>query len=126
MTPKDAAWLTISNIKCIGPARWKKVFEIAGGDPELALTLNRSQLETCMSYASADSLIKERESVDTLRLLKDMGASDIQFVHIQDARYPKLLKEIHDPPLVLFYRGVLPAPDSLLLSIVGTRKITYY
>jgi DNA processing protein len=37
--------------------------------------------------------------------------------------YPALLKEIYDPPLVLFYRGVLPEP-AFSAAVVGTRKPT--
>jgi DNA processing protein len=40
--------------------------------------------------------------------------------------YPRLLKEIHDPPGVLFVRGELKSQDSLAVGIVGTRHATPY
>jgi DNA processing protein len=40
--------------------------------------------------------------------------------------YPRLLKEIHDPPGVLFVRGELKPQDSLAIGIVGTRHATPY
>ncbi|MDR0636765.1 MAG: DNA-processing protein DprA [Treponema sp.] len=46
----------------------------------------------------------------------------ISWVSYQDTRYPPLLRETWDPPLVLFYRGVLPNPEKPLLAIVGTRE----
>ena len=36
--------------------------------------------------------------------------------------YPPLLREIYDPPALLFYRGSLPNPERPLAAIVGTRK----
>lgn len=36
--------------------------------------------------------------------------------------YPPLLREIYDPPPVLFYRGTLPDPEKRLVAIVGTRR----
>jgi len=36
--------------------------------------------------------------------------------------YPPLLREIYDPPALIFYRGRLPDPEKPLLGIVGTRK----
>jgi DNA processing protein len=36
--------------------------------------------------------------------------------------YPPLLREIYDPPAVIFYRGQLPDPEKSLLGIVGTRR----
>jgi len=46
----------------------------------------------------------------------------IQFVSWTDAKYPPLLREIYDPPSVIFYRGILPNPEKSLLGMVGTRK----
>ena len=40
--------------------------------------------------------------------------------------FPPLLREIHDPPESLNYRGSLPSPDVKLLSVVGSRKYTTY
>jgi len=39
-----------------------------------------------------------------------------------DADYPPLLREIYDPPPVLFYKGSLPNPEKPLLGMVGTRR----
>ena len=43
-----------------------------------------------------------------------------------DRRYPQLLTEIADPPVILYYRGALPAADAIMLAAIGTRKITTY
>lgn len=40
--------------------------------------------------------------------------------------YPELLKQIFDPPPVLFYRGSLEALKKLSLAVVGTRRCTSY
>ena len=41
-----------------------------------------------------------------------------------DKEYPALLKEIHDPPLVLYVKGVLPENRSVCLAMVGSREAT--
>jgi DNA processing protein len=46
----------------------------------------------------------------------------IQWVSWADPSYPPLLREIGDPPPVIFYRGILPNPEKPLLGMVGTRK----
>ena len=46
----------------------------------------------------------------------------IKIVTLFDPDYPPLLREIYDPPLILFYRGVLPNPELPLVAMVGTRK----
>ncbi|MCL2319871.1 MAG: DNA-processing protein DprA, partial [Treponema sp.] len=46
----------------------------------------------------------------------------IRRVSWREAAYPPLLREIFDPPLVLYYRGNLPDPGRPLVAMVGTRK----
>ncbi|MDR0495153.1 MAG: DNA-processing protein DprA [Treponema sp.] len=46
----------------------------------------------------------------------------INWVSWRGAAYPPLLREIYDPPALLFYRGSLPNPESPLAAIVGTRR----
>ena len=46
----------------------------------------------------------------------------IKWVSWREDSYSPLLKEIFDPPVVLFYRGALPNPDRHLVAVVGTRK----
>jgi DNA processing protein len=43
------------------------------------------------------------------------------WVSIRDEAYPPLLKEIFDPPAVLFYAGTLPDPEKPMIGMVGTR-----
>jgi DNA processing protein len=40
--------------------------------------------------------------------------------------YPPALKQIYDPPLVLYTRGKLLAQDALALAVVGSRRCSYY
>jgi DNA processing protein len=46
----------------------------------------------------------------------------IQWVSWTSQNYPPLLREIPDPPALLFFRGRLPEPDKPLIGMVGTRK----
>lgn len=52
-------------------------------------------------------------------LIKSM---DIKCVTLEDEEYPQALKEIFDPPFMLYVRGSLSALNMDLISIVGTRK----
>lgn len=51
-----------------------------------------------------------------------LAKGDINWVTIFDKGYPTLLKNIYDPPFLLYYRGELSALNSDLVSVVGTRK----
>jgi len=55
--------------------------------------------------------------IDTICRMKS-----IKWVSWLDEEYPPMLREMYDPPAVIFYRGILPNPQTSLLGMVGTRK----
>lgn len=63
---------------------------------------------------------------DPSEILRNMDERKIRVVVVGEREYPDLLSEIHDPPLALFLRGELPAPEATCVSIVGSRKATPY
>jgi DNA processing protein len=67
-----------------------------------------------------------RDQNPTEKIYARLEAEGIKTVSINDAGYPKRLKEINDPPLTIFYRGLLPDDAAPALAIVGTRKMTAY
>lgn len=51
----------------------------------------------------------------------------IQVLCVQDAAYPDHLRNIEDPPLVIYVKGMLPpVDDRLCIAVVGTRKCGEY
>ena len=63
--------------------------------------------------------VVERE----LSLLKKLGG---KIITLKDDAYPKRLREIYDPPALLYLRGELQKEDELAISIVGSRKTSPY
>jgi len=57
--------------------------------------------------------------------LEILEQKNISTLSITEPQYPKLLKQIFDPPMVLFYRGQLKT-QGLRLGVVGTRKMSRY
>ncbi len=52
--------------------------------------------------------------------------NDIQIYDQTSESYPSQLKEIYDPPAILFGKGQLQPVDSLSIAIVGSRHATHY
>lgn len=60
-------------------------------------------------------------------ILQNCEDLNIRILCFHDAAYPARLKNIADPPLVLYYKGRLPDMDSApVIAAVGTRKCTPY
>ncbi len=67
------------------------------------------------------SALKELEGLID-RDQKLMHSYDIRAVSIEEKNFPPLLREIADPPQLLFYRGSLPLQEKSAVGIVGTRR----
>lgn len=70
--------------------------------------------------------LKKTWSIDKIRAQAEQDAKitqirGIKYVAWNHVEYPPLLREISNPPPVLFYRGNLPDPEKPLVAIVGTR-----
>ena len=66
---------------------------------------------------------RQRDYQPVLKTLNDIGA---RLVTIGDAEYPANLRNIYDPPPMLFVRGQIRPGDERAIAIVGTRRATPY
>lgn len=67
-----------------------------------------------------------REDIDVQAELDLCAANGIAILSECDPAYPRALKEIHDPPGILFVRGEILPQDALAVAIVGSRHATHY
>jgi DNA processing protein len=72
------------------------------------------------------AIAQARAEIDAEAELVRCRTHDITVLTERSETYPRLLREIPDPPGVLFCRGELLPQDSLAIAIVGTRHATQY
>ena len=86
------------------------------------LLLSKKDIESLLGRALEGSWtmpkIRSMAEQDAASALK----TGIRRVSWREKAYPPLLREIFDPPALLFYRGVLSDPEKPLVAVVGTRK----
>lgn len=120
-------WIWLNTRKGIGP---KMALNLLNFFPSVE-SLYRAGEAEYSSIIRKDS-VQFRSLMDkSLRpaelLLDECRRKQISVLTFGDADYPNRLKQIADPPLVLFYRGLLPDFDhSAALAVVGTRRATTY
>jgi DNA processing protein len=95
--------------------------------PEALFRSSRSELEaaglppgvaqTVSSGCSFEDAVRQQE------IMREKGA---ECVPLTDPRYPQRLRQIFDPPVLLFARGRIEMLGSLMLGVVGTRRPTPY
>lgn len=122
-------WLQLSLTAGIGPVliRW---IVARAGSAEAACAATGAMLRdvegigTAKSSAVAEALRLSAGEVD--RELDRVATAGVSLVCPEDAAYPALLREIPDPPAVLYVRGALEPRDLHAVAIVGSRKCSLY
>ena len=118
--------VALNNFPKFGPVRMKKlkayfpsaenIFNAAVGE------LIRAGIEKNIAH----EFTAARNNINPEALLEKLGRENIKIVTLEDRNYPKLLREIYDPPHLLYYRGEIKGDDEFSLAVVGTRKFTAY
>jgi len=98
------------------------------GGPEHVFKASRRELETVEGIGERlAALITETDIQgkvrSELKLVEELNASIVTFT---DKSYPNNLKQIYDPPPLLYVRGDLQAKDDLAISMVGSRLSSSY
>ena len=90
----------------------------------MAPTPRIASIAKTASYLERCRRKRNELSYDSAGVVSDTEAAEI--LTEAHATYPRMLREIHDPPGVLFVRGSLKPADALSVGIVGTRHATHY
>jgi DNA processing protein len=119
-------WLALRMVPGLGTRKAGRLIEIFR-TPQAIFQSSRSELESAgISAAVAQSIASGcifEEAADQHAKVLQAGAT---VVSIQDALYPTRLREIYDPPPILFARGRLELLATLMIGVVGTRRPTVY
>jgi len=98
------------------------------GSPEAAFFAQEDEYKNVEGIDKSDiaSLCK-KELTTASSILARCTELGHRILTIQDAEYPERLRNIYDPPIVLYIKGRLPAIDEEpIIAVVGTRKSTPY
>lgn len=79
-----------------------------------------------MTEKAVDNLA-QKDLAEARQILNTCDEKGISILTYGDGAYPTRLKNIPDPPIVLYYKGCLPDWDNLpVIAVVGTRKASAY
>ena len=125
-TTHTLEWLALALTPGLGPTRVRKLVE-RFGSTEAVFRASLTELESAEIQAvSAQSLATGKSAELAREELARASDANVTVVSIEDAFYPSRLKEIYDPPAILYVRGnpeVLTKPG---IAVVGTRHPTPY
>ncbi len=123
---QTTSWLALALTPGLGPTRIKKLTELYG-TAERIFQASLTELEaTGMPTVSAQSLATGKSlelAQEECGKAADMG---VRIVSLGDPEYPSRLKEIYDPPVILFVKGNVDVLAQPGIAMVGTRHPTPY
>jgi DNA processing protein len=126
MTPREA-YIILNMLDEVGPVRVRRLLD-AFGEPQAILEASREELMRVDGVGAevSRSITEWRQQVDLDAELKRIEAAGVRVVTRDDPDYPKHLRQIYDPPLVLYIKGALSEKDAVSIALVGSRRTTLY
>lgn len=123
---KKVYWVGFNLVKGIGAVRLRSLLDYFG-DIKIAWQAPADALRAAgLSSKIVENLVKVRKEVVLDKIYERIQRQGIEILTWQDETYPRRLKEIDQPPPVLYLRGSICPEDEWAVSIVGTRRYTAY
>ena len=121
------ALVALNLVEHVGPVRVRQLLEHFGDAPAI-LAASKQQLLRVRGIGdeTAEAIARWEATVDLAGELKRIADFGCHVVTQADAEYPEHLRQIYDPPIVLYVKGALDPKDKNGVAMVGSRMTTHY
>ena len=121
------ALIALNMVEGVGPVRARSLIGHFGDAPAV-LSASRQELLRVRNIGAdtAEKIAGWEKTVDLAGELKRIADFGCHVLIQSDDAYPAMLREIYDPPLVLYVQGALTAKDKNAVAMVGSRMTTHY
>ncbi|MFO8101029.1 MAG: DNA-processing protein DprA [Dehalococcoidia bacterium] len=121
-----AYWVGFHLIAGIGRAKFERLRSYFGS-LAAAWQANAARLAASgLDQRSIQAIVDHRPGIDLDAEMEKLACHGVKALTMDDPGYPPRLKEIHDPPPVLYVQGTLLTDEDWPLAVVGTRRLTSY
>lgn len=119
-------WIGFNLVKGIGSVRLQGLLDFFGS-LEIAWQAPADALRAAgLSQKLVENMVQVRHGADLEQIYENILKKGIQVLTWDEDAYPRRLKNIDQPPPVIYVRGTLAAEDDYAVAIVGTRRCTIY
>lgn len=119
-------WIALSSIEEISSSFILRLYNHFGDIESVFKAKDLSAIDG-LSIKKAEEFLRLRDKVDPDKALAEVENRGIKFLTYEDEKYPYMLKNISDPPAVLYYKGDLSSCNlEKTLAVVGSRRATSY
>jgi DNA processing protein len=126
LTESKMYWVGLNMVKGIGSVRFKALLD-EFGNPEAAWNASpEAWVKAGLSQKIAESFQRVHKGVSLDQIWERIQSLGAEVLTWDDESYPRHLKEIDQPPPVLYVRASFIPEDEWAVAIVGTRRVTAY
>jgi DNA processing protein len=119
-------WVGFSLIPGIGSARGNRIVNYFDSMKN-AWEASESELARAgIEESVLKEIVKARNEINLDIEMRKIEEAGISLITIKDKNYPKMLKEIYNPPFLLYIRGELKPEDEYAFAVVGARRCSDY
>jgi DNA processing protein len=120
-------WLRLIRSDGIGPVTFARLLKHFGSiDAALSASVKRLTEIEGIAEKTAETIARSRDKFNAKVELELAEKLTVHIIHLEDSRYPPVLKSIYDPPPLLYVKGSIEKSDNLAVSIVGSRRCSLY
>lgn len=119
-------WVAFTRYPRIGPLRFGRILNYFPSVKEAWRAPLGELKQAGLESEVAEEFIIKRQEINPRKEWEKILKEKIKVITIKDDHYPRLLKEIYNPPYLLYYKGRLKNEAEYNLAVVGTRKISAY
>ena len=127
-TPKNKFWIAFSSIENIDSEFILRLYNYFG-DIEKAWNVDKSEFQHIdgLSVKKSENFLQARKNLNIDEKFELIQKRGVKFLTFEDENYPARLKEIYNPPAVLYYKGDLQLVNfERTLAVVGSRRASSY
>jgi DNA processing protein len=121
------ALVALNMVEHVGPVRVRQLLEHFGDAPKVLKASKQHLLRVRgIGEETAAAISNWEKTINLKGELKRIADFGCHVLTQADADYPELLRQIYDPPIVLYVKGALTAKDKNAVAMVGSRLTTHY
>lgn len=121
----ETAYLILNMLPGIGPVKVRRLLDSLGSAPQVFAT-SQAELGKILSPRLAAVIARWEDHVNLDAELGRVEALGAQLITWENPKYPPHLRQISDPPILLYMRGTYEERDKHAIAVVGTRNISSY
>ncbi len=119
-------WVALNRIPSLGTVKFRLLEKHFASMEEVWAASSHELQEAGLDKKSAGALVSLHANISPDAEMQRLEAAGVKPITWHDSNYPPRLKEIADPPPLIYLRGQILPEDERSVAVVGTRKATAY